>query len=141
MGGYLLLESVEAVSDSLSERIRLKAFSDVSSTELELRTLTWALSDLGAPIEGLRVYTDSQNILGLVDRRERLERNEFSSRSGERLKHAALYQEFYALLDDMGFEVSNVKGHRPSKDRSDLEKAFSLVDRLTRRELRKRQTD
>ena len=138
IGGYLLVGETDIRSASLADCVKLKSFEGVSSTELELRTIIWALSDVQKGFGGLKVYTDSQNVLSLIERRERLERNDFRNRSGARLKHSSLYQEFYALFDEIGFEVMKVKGHSRMKDRSDLERAFSLVDRVTRRELRKR---
>lgn len=138
IGGYLLVGEADNLSASLADCVRLKAFDGVSSTELELRTLIWALSELKKDLDGLRVYTDSQNVLSLVERRERLEKRDFRNRSGLRLKHGNLYREFYALLDELGFEVRKVKGHCRMKERNDLEIAFSIVDRMTRKELRKR---
>jgi ribonuclease HI len=138
IGGYLLVGESNVPPATLADCVKLKAFDGVSSTELELRTIIWALSDTKGDLDGLHVYTDSQNVLSLIERRGRLEQHDFRNRSGIRLKHASLYQEFYALLDELGFEVRKLKGHRPKKERSDLEMAFSLVDRMTRKELRKR---
>ncbi len=136
VGGYLLLQRAGKSSEALSDSVQLKSFKDVSSTELELRTLIWALSELEEEIESLSVYTDSQNILNLIERRERLEKSDFRNSSCVELKHASLYREFYVLLDEMGFEVNKVRGHSRIKDRNEIEKVFSVIDRMTRKELR-----
>ena len=120
----------------LKASIQLKAFERVTSTELELQTLLWALKSLGKPKTDLFVYTDSQNIVSLIDRRRRLEENGFRNASGASLKQAQLYKGFYQLLDDLKFKVIKVRGHSPSGSKSKIERIFSLLDRRTRRELR-----
>lgn len=135
VGGYLYLEDRnEATEDS----IELKSFENVSSTELELRTLLWALNSIENLTEGLLIFTDSQNIVGLLDRRERLEQKEFRNATGKVLKHAEIYQEFFQLSDKLNFEVIKVRGHSRKSEKTNLERIFSLLDRATRKELRRR---
>lgn len=137
IGGYLLIEDSDVNLERLSQHVRIKAFRNATSTELELRTLLWALSELDNPIVELTIYTDSQNILSLVERRERLEQKDFRNRSGVELKHSKIYREFYEVMDDMDFHLVKVRGHCQVEKRNKIERIFSLIDRMTRMELRK----
>lgn len=134
IGGYLYLEDLNEVS---ADSIQLKSFENVSCTELELRTLLWALNSLEYRGKALKVYTDSQNITGLLNRRQRLEQKEFRNASGKVLKHAEIYREFYQLADELNFEVIKVRGHCRKSEKTDLERIFSVLDRRTRNELRR----
>lgn len=135
VGGYLLLADLDVSSEDV---IQLKSFEDVSSTELELRTLLWGLNSLDQPVENLKIYTDSQNIAGLLNRRKRLVQKVFQNSSGNALKHAEIYQEFFQLADELNFEVIKVKGHSRRNEKTKLEIIFSLLDRATRKELRQK---
>jgi ribonuclease HI len=137
VGGYLMIENLESPLEQAEDTICLKSFENTSSTELELRTLLWALDEIENLTEGFKIYTDSQNIAGLLDRRKRLEQKEFQNSSGNALKHAEIYQEFFQLADELNFEVIKVKGHSRKNEKTKLEIIFSLLDRATRKELRR----
>jgi ribonuclease HI len=139
-GACLLLDETSGPITSLKNKVKTKRFDATSSTRLELQTLLWALNELPAlrhakEIE-LTVYTDSQNIIGLPDRRERLERDDYFSRSKKRLKNYELYQEFYLFLDRVQCKLVKVKGHPPSSERDHITERFSLVDEGARQALR-----
>jgi ribonuclease HI len=127
----------------LSEPVRVKRFDDTgSSTALEIKTALWALesfrkelAEAGAGI--LRIYSDSQCLVGLLPRRAQLERNDFMSRkTGTALKNAALYRAFFKLYDEEGFDVIKVTGHTRSSDRTMVQGIFSFLDREVRKALR-----
>jgi len=135
-GAYLAVSERGLSLDSLRPRVKVRRFEHTSSTKLELQTLLWALGD----IQGLRnrviVYTDSQNIMGLPGRRDRLEQNDYRSRKNKRLKNYALYQEFYRMTDQLDCEFVKVRGHQVSNQKDDIERVFTLVDRASRNALR-----
>ena len=128
-GAYLAVSERGLSLDSLRPRVKVRRFEHTSSTKLELQTLLWALGD----IQGLRnrviVYTDSQNIMGLPGRRDRLEQNDYRSRKNKRLKNYALYQELYRMTDQLDCEFVKVRGHQVSNQKDDIERVFTLVDR------------
>jgi ribonuclease HI len=125
----------------ISARLRLKRFTETSSTKLEVQTVLWALKDFreefNSPDPGsLRVYTDSQCVAGLLARRARLEANNFTSgRSGRLLKNAPLYRAFYAAYDELGFELIKVAGHSRAGSHDTVRRIFSYVDREVRKAL------
>ena len=138
IGGYLLIQNFEQSLDSGSENIRLTRFEGASSSELELRTLLWALSERGSESRKLKVVTDSQNIVGLAERRNRLERTNFRNGKGERLRLADHYRQFFRFFDEYAFDVFKVKGHTRKSEQSEIERLFSFLDRSVRKELRGR---
>lgn len=136
-GAYLAVTDRGLSLDVLKKRVNLKRFERTSSTKLELQTLIWALSDIQALGRKLIVYTDSQNIVGLPGRRDRLERNDYRSKNNKRLNHYELYQEFYRITDPLECELAKVRGHQASNQKDDIDRLFTLVDRASRRALRK----
>ena len=112
--GAILFVSTEIFDfDELKSYIQLKRFEDTSSTKLELQTLLWALSNL-TKIDGkIIIYTDSQNIIGLPKRRDRFEKNNYSSKNNTLIKNHLLYKEFYKIIDKLNYEFVQVNGHKP----------------------------
>ncbi len=136
-GAYLAVFENGLTLDSLKRRVKLRRFEQTSSTKLELQTLLWAMGDV--QIKGCRVmvYTDSQNIIGLQGRRERLEQNEYQSRKNKRIKNYELYRKFYGMIDLVDCEFIKVRGHTVSNQKDEIDRRFTLVDRASRNALRK----
>ena len=139
-GAYLLLDSLELFSSELKEEIKVKKFSNTSSTKLELETLLWALTDISSNNHKILIYTDCQNIIGLKDRRDRFEKNNYMTGKGKQIKNHELYKEFYKLVDTLDCEFIKVKGHKKTSAKDDIDKIFTLVDKATRNALRNSQS-
>ncbi len=122
--------------DSLKREVRQRRFENCTSSSLELVCLLWALSELGSKAEEVAVYTDSQTIVGLPERRASLVETDFCSRAGKRLSQAALYREFYDAMDRVGPRIVKLKGHSPGAGKSREERLFQLVDKASRCALR-----
>jgi len=135
-GAYLAVSERGLSLESLRTRVKVKRFEDTSSTKLELQTLLWALSDIQAVGRKVSVYTDSQNILGLQERRVRLEQNDYRSKKNKRLKHYELYQEFYRMIDRLNCKLVKVRGHQVANQKGDMDRLFALVDKASRKALR-----
>jgi ribonuclease HI len=135
-GAYLAVSKRGLSLDSLRPRVKVRRFEDTSSTKLELQTLLWALSDIQASGKRVIVYTDSQNIMGLQGRRDRLEQNDYRSKKNKRLSNYELYQEFYRMTDPLDCEFVKVRGHQVSHQKDDIDRLFTLVDRASRNALR-----
>lgn len=86
----------------------------------------------------ITLYTDCQTIPHLLDRRKKLEANNFTSqRKKVSLSNADLYRKFLILFDKLQPKICWVKGHSPQKNKSVIEKNFSLVDKMVREKIRK----
>lgn len=134
------MADIDAPAESLKDQVRVKCFEQTSSTKLELQTILWALNEIvalpkGSDIE-LIVYTDSQNIIGLPRRQDKLEQNDYVSSNGKRLNNFELYQEFYRLTSLLNCRFVKVKGHQPSRQKTKFDRLFGLVDQQSRKALR-----
>ncbi len=136
-GAYLAVSERGLPEDSLKARVKVRRFENTSSAKLELQTLLWALSDIEALGSKVTVYTDSQNIMGLQGRRDRLEKSDYFSKKNKRLNNYELYQEFYRMIDQLDCKFVKVRGHQLSKKKDNIDRLFTLVDRASRDALRK----
>ena len=121
-GAYLAIPDLNANFQALETAVQLKRFEDTSSSQLEIETLIWALR--ATQPQTLTLYTDSQTIIGLPDRRERMEKQAYRSKAGTPLNHAELYQEFFALTDPLEYTLVKVKGHQRSHQKSPIDHLF-----------------
>ena len=135
-GAYLAVSERGLSLDSLRTRVKVRRFEHTSSTKLELQTLLWALSDIHALEGKVTVYTDSQNIMGLQERRDRFEQSDYRSKKNKRLNNYELYQEFYRMTDHLDCKLVKVRGHQASNQKDDIDRLFTLVDRASRNALR-----
>ncbi len=135
-GAYLSLPEPRLSLQALMAHVRVKRFTQTSSTKLELQSLLWALSDIQVSERKVIIYTDSQNIINLPGRREQLERKAYRSSKNRLLSNHELYQEFYRLTDLLDYELVKVHGHLASKQKDDIDRLFTLVDRASRQALR-----
>ncbi len=135
-GAYLAVAQQGLSLNALKNLVKVKRFEHTSSTKLELQTLIWALDDIHVSGRKVLVYTDSQNIVGLPERRERLEQNDYRSRNNKRINHYELYQEFYQMTDQFDWTFVKVRGHKASDDKDEIDRLFTLVDRASRNALR-----
>lgn len=124
----------------LNQDIKVKKFEETSSTKLELEVLLWALDDLKSSKEEIIIYTDCQNILGLEQRRKKLEINNYKTSTGKIVKNHELYKNFYKIIDNIKENTKcnfvKVKGHKKTKEKDDIDRLFNLVDKASRRALR-----
>ena len=133
-GAALLIEkeNQRETADQHRTRIKTRRFADTSSTKLELQTLLWALQGVPPSCATLTVYTDSQNILSLTDRRADFETQNYCSKKGIPLGNAALYQAFFKIADARQFKLIKVIGHLPTGQRDIIDHLFNLVDKASR---------
>lgn len=138
-GAYLLLDDENEFLEELKESIKIKRFEDTSSTKLELQTLLWALEKLKEMAYkniAVEVYTDCQNIIGLENRRDKLEKNHFCSSSKKLIANHELYKDFYEKLDELNLTFIKVEGHKINSLKDEIDNIFNLVDRASRNALR-----
>ncbi len=139
-GAYLAINSMESSLADLKTKVNAKKFENTSSTTLELQTLLWAMDDAfllhTEKTKRVMVYSDSQNILGLLARRSGLEEREYFSRDGKQLNNAELYQQFFKAMDQCNCQIIKVDGHKPRHSKNDIDQLFALVDKAARFALR-----
>ena len=135
-GASLIVEDLDLPTDEAKELVELVQFEDTSSTKLEIQVLLYTLAKLEGSNKRVIVYTDSQNIVGLPDRRSRFEKNNYISKNGKLIANHELYKAFYRLTDSLNCEIVKVTGHKRSSLKNQIEALFTLVDRASRNALR-----
>jgi len=139
-GAYLVVAEPDVSLELLKDLVKTKRFTHTSSTKLELQTLLWALQDIMTTTDlrdiKLTVFTDSQNIVGLPHRRERLEKSNYCSSKNKTLNNAELYQAFYQLSTSIKLELVKVVGHQRTSQKDEIQRRFTLVDKAARQALR-----
>ncbi len=135
-GAYLKILDPKLSLKEYRKTIRTKRFESTSSTKLELQTLLWALSEVADEIDKVIIHTDSQTIISLLKRRDRLEKHDFRSKKGTLLNHHELYQQFFQRIDEIDCSFVKMKGHLRSKEKYSTDHLFSLVDKASRQALR-----
>ena len=136
-GACLVVSDPIPSPETLKKQVKVKRFEQTSSTKLELETLLWAVSELSIEGKKVVIYTDSQNIAGLLLRRERLEKNNFYSKNNRQINNYDLYKKFFKMIDMFDCEFVKVQGHQPTKHKDEIHRIFTLVDRASRNALRK----
>lgn len=134
---YFACRANEVPDPPAIDKIVVKRFETTTAARLELSALLWALDEIGDDANPATVYTDSQTIAGLLDRRTRLERSDFKSKSGRPLNNHDLYRKFFTALDHHRLTITKLEGHTRSREASHLQKVFARVDQAARRALRK----
>lgn len=141
-GACLIVSDVAIFQESLKNNIKIKRFEQTSSTKLELQTFLWALNEIYHMYNSINAniaitaYTDSQNIISLLQRQKRLEQNDYFSKNNKRLNNYELYKEFYYLMSKINCQIIKVKGHQNTKQKTMIDNLFELVDQASRRSLR-----
>lgn len=136
-GAYLFLSKRGATKEELKEQVKVIRFENTSSSKLELQTLLAALNDTTEQDRKILVYTDSQNITGLIRRRNRFEKNNYLNKSNELIKNHELYKSFFAITDKLNCDFIKVRGHQPSRSKDEIHTIFGVVDKAARFALRK----
>lgn len=132
---YFILNENKDINHA-KQAILSKKFENTSSTKLELEALLWALEDTRLKNQKIYIYTDCQNILGLENRKDKLQSNDYKSSSGKIIKNHELYKEFYKITDSLDCTFIKVQGHKKSSLKDDIDLLFNLVDKASRKKLR-----
>ncbi len=135
-GAFLAISTIDTPVTDAKKRVKTKRFENTSSTRLELKTLLWALKEVETERKKVIIYTDSQNITGLIRRREKLEKNDFRSKNNRLMNNHDLYRDFFHIIDKTDCEFVKVTGHQPGRQKDDIHRLFTLVDRASRKALR-----
>lgn len=134
-GAFFVLKDTDLDSNNIE--VKTKRFHETSSTKLELQTLIWALTSIDFSEGKITVYTDSTSIIGLKRRRPRLEKSNYYAKNNKRLNNFELYQKFYQLMDQYKCEFVKVRGHSISNQKDKFDRLFTLVDKASRKAMRK----
>lgn len=111
---------------------------DTSQHAMELKAVISSLQYIQYRFQNVfavAVYTDSQYVLTLVERQERLVANDFKSRKGRAIANQELIRRFYGLLTQFDVSMIKVPGHAKSGI-SQISDYHREVDKLSRKLVR-----
>jgi ribonuclease HI len=60
----------------------------------------------------VKIISDSQYVIGLIDRRKKLEATDFKSQAGRAINNTDLIQQFYTLADAIEIDFEKIKAHQ-----------------------------
>ena len=113
---------------------------DVTHQRMELlaviRTLTEAMQmSQHQDIERLKIkiYSDSQYVVGLQERKDKILQNHFRTKRGEEMRHADLLKTFFHLDDQISIFFIKVIAHQKTTQQINLNRE---VDKMCRKLLR-----
>jgi len=151
VSGFLLFKNAEEheTGPTLQSVVHTQTFPEKTNIRAELKGVLWALESVAAQIKQqggkaqekreIHLYTDCQAVAQLLARREKLERLGFrSQRKKETLTNADLYQAFFAFYDQWLPKIFWVKGHSSRRGQDGIQRNFSWIDKIVRRELREK---
>lgn len=134
---FLKVTDEKVSLEEIKKDIKIKRFENTSSTKLELQTFLWAIEEINLNTSFLiEVYTDCQNIIGLPNRKEKIQSLNYHSSSGKLLNNSELYKDFFKLLEKYNCEFIKVKGHKKNSLKDEIDDIFNLVDKASRNALR-----
>ena len=134
---FLKVTDEKVSLEEIKKDIKIKKFENTSSTKLELQTFLWAIEEINLNTSFLiEVYTDCQNIIGLPNRKEKIQSLNYHSSSGKLLNNSELYKDFFKLLEKYNCEFIKVKGHKKNSLKDEIDDIFNLVDKASRNALR-----
>lgn len=133
--------SIEDLYVKLVNLVVYQKYVSKKSTWSEVKIVIDALNFLHKKLQSIQkveIYTDCQSLCDLLGKRkEKLQKNNFTTRTGKILQNANLYKELFEIAEKFQIKTLKIKGHSSQAKRFTLqEKIFSILDKLSRKKLR-----
>jgi ribonuclease HI len=109
---------------------------DTTHNRMELMAIIESIDYIDIHYQGIGqidIYTDSQYVVGIIDRKERLQGNLFKSRKGKTIQNDDLLQKLIDQLGKFNIKLVKVQAHQKSGDNENLNRE---VDKIARKILR-----
>ena len=105
---------------------------DTTHNRMELMAVIKAIQyvkEHDGNISTIRVYTDSQYVTGLPERREKIELTGFITGKGNTLQNADLVKIFFETLSTLSIEFVKVKAHQKKTDILNYNREADMLSR------------
>jgi len=123
-GEKIKLSGVE--QNTTHNRMEIKACIESIKYIIEKNTV------LGA----IQIYTDSQYVVGLLERKNKLKATGFQTKAGNSIQNTDLVQELIILLEKYPIKLIKVKAHQKKDETENLNiEVDKMVRRLLRQEI------
>ena len=110
--------------------------TDTTHNRMELIAVIRAIEfirDHYKEVDGIKVFSDSQYVIGLSTRKEKLVAQSFNTRSGKEIQNADLVKKLLALTESLHVEWMKVKAHQK---KGEVINYNNEVDKLSRKIVR-----
>ncbi len=106
---------------------------DTTHNRMELYAVIAGIGHAAKTFKSLRIYSDSQYVTGLMERREKLTAAGFITSKGTEMRNADLVKEFYTLSGHLELTFIKVKAHQ----KKGIDVNFNIeADKLVRKIMR-----
>ena len=114
--------------------------SNATQHAMELKAVLKSLKYIQSTFQivsiSVEVYTDSDYVINLPDRKERLEKNNYQTKKGKEVRNRRLIAQFYEWLEHFNITLISVEGHA-KKGQSEITDYHREVDKLSRKLVRR----
>jgi ribonuclease HI len=117
------------------DQIQIMKIENTTNTRAEIRGFL-SLIDVLIPGKKYVIYTDCKTIIDRLQKKNELIERNFTTKKGKRLSQADLYQQLF-MIDFTDIEVKHIAGHVKKSEMNAHNIAFSELDQVLRRELRR----
>ena len=77
----------------------------------------------------IKIYSDSQYLVRLLERKEKLKKSDFLKKSGEPIQNNDLVKDIVTYIDSMHIEFVKVKAHQKKSDKKNFNREVDILSR------------
>lgn len=77
----------------------------------------------------IKIYSDSQYLVRLLERKEKLKKSDFLKKSGEPIQNNDLVKNIVTYIDSMHIEFVKVKAHQKKSDKKNFNREVDILSR------------
>ena len=77
----------------------------------------------------IKIYSDSQYLVRLLERKEKLKKSNFLKKSGEPIQNNDLVKDIVTYIDSMHIEFIKVKAHQKKSDKKNFNREVDILSR------------
>lgn len=110
IGGWAALIFIEG-----NKHILTGTAQDTTHNRMELTAVIDAIKYISLNISnvlGVHIYSDSQYVVGLTERKQKLSNDDFITKKGNKLQNADLMKELWLLEDSLDVTFEKIKAHQ-----------------------------
>lgn len=124
-----------------NNNVKLETIIDTNNTQCECKAVLNLLKDITELNfnNTYVIYTDCESLINNIKNKEKIINNNYVRKNGNPINNIEIYKQIFEILDILKIKINfkHVDGHKPTKNKSNLDKKFSVIDKLVRNELRK----
>ncbi|MEA3495660.1 MAG: ribonuclease H [Bacteroidota bacterium] len=121
-----------------SEKIVLTAKEkNTTNNRMELLSVIDAIKFLKnkfEKIELIKIFSDSQYVVRICERKERLKNNNFLTKKGKDIRNVDLVKELIVIIESMNIDFIKVKAHQKKSDKKNYNRDVDMLSRKIVRE-------